>query len=148
MSLVKWNQPAKLTSRRNWIENFFAETDDFLKSWNWDMSHDVPAVNVKEDKEAFLIEVAAPGMKKEDFKLEIENGVLTISAVAEERKEEKTEEFRRQEFSYHNFRRSFWLPENVDGDQIMANYENGLLKLRLPKMPLTNVAKSKTIQVV
>src|SRR6187455_279986 len=82
--LYVWNQPSPLTGKRNWIENFFAETDDFFKNWDWDRGNNVPAINVKEEKEAFLIEIAAPGMKKEDFKVEMENGVLTISASAEE----------------------------------------------------------------
>ncbi|MBK9106031.1 MAG: Hsp20/alpha crystallin family protein [Saprospiraceae bacterium] len=147
MSLIKWNEPTKLMGKRNWVENFFAETDDFLKNWNWDMKVDVPAINVKEEKDAFLIDVAAPGMKREDFKVEVDRGVLIISATTEEKKEEKTDTFRRQEFSYRDFRRSFWLPENIMADQIAAQYENGILKLKIPKME--NVPeKAKTIKVV
>lgn len=148
MSLVKWNEPTKLMGKRNWIENFFSETDDFFKTWNWDTGNDIPAINVKEEKEAFLIDVAAPGMKKEDFKIEVDRGVLMISAATEEKKEEKTEEFRRQEFSYRNFKRSFWLPENIKADQILATYENGLLKLKLPKMNILPEVKGKVIKVV
>ena len=147
MSLIKWNEPTKLMGKRNWVENFFAETDDFLKNWNWDMKVDIPAINVKEEKDAFLIDVAAPGMKREDFKVEVDRGVLIISATTEEKKEEKTDTFRRQEFSYRDFRRSFWLPENIMADQIAAQYENGILKLKIPKME--NVPeKAKTIKVV
>jgi HSP20 family protein len=148
MSLIKWNQPSPLTGRRNWIENFFADTDDFFKNWNWDKSNNVPAVNVKEEKDAFMIEVAAPGMKKDDFKVEMENGVLMISASSEENKEEKTSDYRRQEFSFRNFRRSFWLPENITPDKISAQYENGLLKLTIPKSPALTSVKSHKIQVV
>jgi len=148
MSLIKWNQPSPLTGKRNWIENFFAETDDFFKNWDWDRSNNVPAINVKEEKDAYLIEMAAPGMKKEDFKVEMENGVLMISALTEENKEEKTAEYRRQEFSFRNFRRSFWLPENVAPEKILAKYENGLLKLTLTKTPALAAPMSKKIQVV
>lgn len=148
MSLIKWNQPAKLTGRRNWIENFFMDTDDFFKNWDWDRTNEVPAVNVTEEKEAFLIDVAAPGMKKEDFKIELDRGVLMIGATSELTKEEKTDEFKRREFSYRNFKRSFWLPENVKADQIAATYENGLLKLRLPKLAELPAEKSKMIKVV
>ena len=148
MSLIKWNEPTKLMGKRNWIENFFSETDDFFKTWNWDKGLDVPAMNVKEEKEFFMIDVAAPGMKKEDFKIEVDRGVLMISAITEEKKEEKTEEFRRQEFSYRNFKRSFWLPENVKADLITASYDNGLLKLRLPKMTNMPEEKGKMIKVV
>lgn len=147
MSLIKWNDPMKLMGKRNWVENFFAETDDFLKNWNWDVSQDVPAVNVKDEKDFFMIDVAAPGMKREDFKVEVDRGVLIISATTEEKKEEKTENFKRQEFSYRNFKRSFWLPENVMADKIEAMYENGILKLKLPKM-MEIPEKVKTIKVV
>jgi HSP20 family protein len=147
MSLIKWNEPTKLMGKRNWVENFFAETDDFLKNWNWDMKVDVPAINVKEEKDAFLIDVAAPGMKREDFKVEVDRGVLMISATTEEKKEEKTDTFRRQEFSYRDFKRSFWLPENIMADQIAAHYENGILQLKLPKMAEVP-EKTKMIKVV
>lgn len=147
MSLIKWNDPMKLMGKRNWVENFFAETDDFLKNWNWDVSQDVPAVNVKDEKDFFMIDVAAPGMKREDFKVEVDRGVLIISATTEEKTEEKTENFKRQEFSYRNFKRSFWLPENIMPDKIEAHYENGILKLKLPKM-MEIPEKVKTIKVV
>lgn len=147
MSLIKWNEPTKLMGKRNWVENFFAETDDFLKNWNLDMNVMMPAINVKEEKDAFVIDVAAPGMKREDFKVEVDRGVLIISATTEEKKEEKTEDYRRQEFSFRDFKRSFWLPENIMADQIAAHYENGILQLKLPKM--VNVPeKAKTIKVV
>ena len=148
MSLIKWNEPTNLLSKRNWIENFFSETDDFFKTWNWDRGFDVPAINVKEEKEFFFIDVAAPGMKKEDFKIEVDRGVLMISATTEVKKEEKTEEFKRKEFSYRNFKRSFWLPENVKSDMILATYEDGLLKLKLPKMTNMPLEKGRMIKVV
>lgn len=146
MSLIKWNEPTKLM-KRNWVENFFADTDDFLKNFNLDMNAAMPAVNVKEENDAFIIDVAAPGLKKEDFKVEVDRGVLMISATTEEKKEEKTDEFKRQEFSYRNFKRSFWLPESVMTDKIDARYENGILELKIPKMAVLP-DKTKTIKVV
>lgn len=148
MSLVKWNQPSKLLGRRNWIENFFAEADDFLKNWDWDKESTVPAVNVREEKDAFMIDVAAPGMKKEDFKVEFEKGVLMITGKTEMRREEKTDTFQRKEFSYSDFKRSFWVPDNVNADQISAVYEDGLLRLKLPKLMTMPDEKGKTIKVV
>jgi HSP20 family protein len=148
MAMLKWNPPSPLTGKRNWIENFFAETDDFFKNWEWDRKNDVPEVNVREEDDAFLIEVAAPGMKKEDFQVEMDNGVLIISASTEENKEPIATQYRRQEFNFRNFRRSFWLPENVAPDMISATYENGLLKLILPKTQALVSPKSKKIQVV
>jgi HSP20 family protein len=95
----------------------------------------LPAVNVKETEDSFEIEVAAPGMKKEDFKVNIENNVLTISSEKkEERKEEEKGRFTRREFSYQSFQRSFSIPENlVDGEKISARYCEGILCIALPK---------------
>jgi len=148
MSLVKWNQPTKLLGRRNWIENFFAEADDFLKNWDWDRESTVPSVNVREEKDMFMIDVAAPGMKKDDFKVEFDKGVLMITGQHEVKKEEKTDTFQRKEFSYTDFKRSFWVPDNVNAEQITAVYEDGLLKLKLPKLTTLPEEKGKTIKVV
>jgi HSP20 family protein len=145
MSLVNWNQPTRLTSRRNWIENFFAETDDFFKDFNWDKSVDVPAVNVKEEENQYLVEVAAPGMKKEDFTIRMENNILMISAKTESSSEEKKDNFVRKEFNYRNFSRSFWMPENVDANAINAAYKDGVLTLTLPKLAAPVAAPAKSI---
>lgn len=147
MSLINWAQPPKLTSRRNWVENFFAETDDFFKTANWDTSFDVPAINVKDEPKFYFIEVAAPGMKKEDFKITVENGILLITSKTESMKEEKKESFLRKEFNYRNFSRSFWLPETVDANAIKAKYEDGMLKLELPKINVPERAKTRSINI-
>jgi HSP20 family protein len=147
MSLVKWNQPTKLTGRRNWVENFFLDTNDFLKNFDFDKDTAVPAVNVKEEPEFFQIEIAAPGMKKTDFKIEIQNGVLVMSAKSEELKEEKEDNFMRREFNFRNFSRSFWMPENVKSDAIKATYEQGVLKLILPKMNIVPTPATKFIPI-
>lgn len=117
-------------------DNFFPK--DLM---DWGMSNfsstdtTLPAVNVKESDDAFEIEVAAPGMNKEDFKVNLENNVLTISSEKkEERKKEEKGQYTRREFSYQSFQRSFTIPENlVEGDQISAKYCDGLLCIHLPK---------------
>lgn len=95
----------------------------------------VPAVNIKETDVSFGIELAAPGKKKEDFNIEIDHNVLTISSEEKNEKEEKDNEgkYTRKEFSYSSFRRSFTLPETVNSDAIQANYETGVLHIVLPK---------------
>lgn len=108
----------------DWTNTNFSSTDTTL-----------PAVNVKEDDDAFLIEVAAPGMKKDDFKVNFENNLLTITS---EKKEEKHEEekgrYSRREFSYQSFQRSFTVPESVvEGEKISAKYCEGILCITLPK---------------
>ncbi|UZR95177.1 Hsp20/alpha crystallin family protein [Chondrinema litorale] len=106
----------------------------------------VPAVNVSETENAYRLELAVPGRKKEDFKVEVDNNVLTISS---ESKEEKTEDkkegkFTRREFTYHSFSRAFTLPENVNADSIEAAYNDGVLKLDIEKVP---VVKPKSIEI-
>jgi len=92
-----------------------------------------PAVNVSEDEKEYSIEVAAPGLSRKDFNLEIENDVLTISSEHKESKEENKTNFLRREFNYQSFKRSFQLPDTVDQEQIRATHEEGILKLTLPK---------------
>ena len=117
--------------------------DDFFAKDLFDWSNSnfsttgttVPAVNVKETAETFVVEMAAPGMKKEDFKVELNNNILTISAEVKHENEERQEErWTRKEFSYQSFQRSFQIAkEAVDADKIEAKYENGVLHLSIPK---------------
>lgn len=95
----------------------------------------LPAVNVKETSDSFEVEMAAPGMNKDDFKVELNNNVLTISSEQKQEHEEKEgEKYSRKEFSYQSFQRSFHLSkEAVDADNIQAKYENGVLRLQIPK---------------
>ncbi len=92
----------------------------------------VAAVNIVEAPDHYRIEMAAPGLKKDDFELKMDNGVLTIS-VDKEWELEEGHEFRRREFAYYSFERSFMLPDTVDVDHIKANYKNGILTVTLPK---------------
>ena len=94
----------------------------------------LPSVNVKEDNEAFEVEMAAPGFEKKDFKIEINNSVLTVSSEKKVENETKEgQQFTRKEFSFQSFSRSFTLPNIVEGDKISAKYENGILKIGIPK---------------
>ncbi|MEN7548571.1 Hsp20/alpha crystallin family protein [Rapidithrix thailandica] len=106
----------------------------------------LPSVNVKETDKSFELEVAAPGMDKKDFKIELDNDMLVISAEKEQKTEEKEGKYTRQEFSYSSFRRSFTLPERmVEIEKITANYKEGILYLHIPK---TNEAKTKPVQQI
>ena len=120
------------------VPSFF---DDFISKNAFDWSNannaygaSLPAVNIKEDVNNFELEVAVPGMKKNDFKIELENDVLVISAEKEENDEQSDVNYSRREFSYSSFKRTFTLPENkVDGDKVNAKYEDGVLHVTLPK---------------
>lgn len=107
--------------------NFF-ETDNFLPK-----TLRTPAVNVSEKTEAYELSVAAPGLKKDDFNIDVEGNMLTISCENEENKEEKDNKYTRTEYSYSSFSRSFTLPEEVAQDKIEASYQDGVLQVKLPK---------------
>jgi HSP20 family protein len=116
---------------RSMFENLWSNAmfdDDLIKQ------HRLPAVNVKQNEKDYEIQVAVPGMKKEDLKINLENGVLTISAETEEEKESKEGQFTRKEFSFNSFQRSFTLPDDVDENSITAHYENGILSLTIGKL--------------
>lgn len=97
------------------------------------MESSMPAVNIREKEKEYLIEVAAPGMKKNDFNIDMEEGRLTISSQKEEEKNEENEGYRRREYNYSSFSRSFNLPENVKPEDIKAQYQDGVLCLTIPK---------------
>ncbi len=93
-----------------------------------------PAVNVSETSEAFILEVAVPGLKKEDITLKVEKEALVISATKEEKSEETKEHYTRREFNFSNFERRFQLNDTVDAENIKANFANGILNIVLPKV--------------
>jgi HSP20 family protein len=116
--------------------------DEFFKPWNelfdngssfFGRVMTVPAVNILENKEDYKVSLAVPGMKKEDFNIDVEGNMLSISCEKEENTEEKEEQFTRKEYNYTSFSRSFTLPEGVNKEKIEAKYEDGVLKLVLPK---------------
>lgn len=108
----------------------------------------LPSVNVLEQKDSFEIQVAAPGIKKENFKIDLERNVLTVGSETREETEQKDSDgsFTRREFNYSSFSRSFTLPDSVDSDRIEAAYENGILKITVPKKDIT-VENIKSIEI-
>jgi HSP20 family protein len=120
--------------------------DDFFAN-RWFREMTVPAVNIKESDSAFNLEVAAPGMKKSDFKLEVKEGMLYISAELRQEEEETDKGYTRKEFSFNAFTRSFWLPEDVKADEIKASYEEGILHIAIPKMKTEKKSAAKLIEI-
>ena len=116
--------------------------EDFFKPWNewfenggnfWNRTLSVPAVNITENKSNYEVSLAVPGVKKDDFRIDVEGNILTISSKKEETKEEKEKKFSRKEYNYSSFSRSFSLPDEVNKEKIDAVYQDGVLKLTLPK---------------
>ncbi len=125
----------------SFLENEFPSLakNDFFKT---------PAlVNVKDTKESFNIEVAAPGFKKEEFSIKVENNMLTISAESKTENENADEKYTRKEFNFTSFSRSFTLPKTVDVAKIEAGYNNGILHVALPKKEEAKQAPSIEVKI-
>jgi HSP20 family protein len=138
MTLIKWKKPSENGLPNNQIiyntpftglmENFFG--DDFLTK---EYASFVPSANVSEETDRFNLELSAPGFEKENFKIVLNKGVLNISGEHKSEKEATEKNYTRKEYNYGSFQRSFTLPEEVNEDKIDAKYENGILKVVLPK---------------
>lgn len=127
-----------LIKRNSFIPSSTSLFDDFFSRdlFDWSKSEGnglVPRVNIKENNDGFSVDIAAPGMKKEDVQVELDNDMLTVSSEVSQNQEEKDERYTRKEFSYHAFRRSFYLPNTVEVDEINATYKDGILNLWIPK---------------
>ncbi len=137
-SLIKKNKSLLPSFSRFWddYDLFNRNLTNWGPSNYSDVDTTLPAVNIKETKDSYEVEMAAPGMKKEDFKIELDRNILTISSEKTEEHEEngEDEKYSRKEFSYQSFQRSFNLPkEVVDEEKIKAEYKNGVLHLVIPK---------------
>jgi HSP20 family protein len=144
-TLVRRNGPdAQRGLMRPFFQDFF-DVENFFGRDLFQGSKSLPAVNISEDDKAYHIDVVSPGFKKEDFKVNVENNVLTISAETKQETTNNNEgnqegnqqgnnrQYSRREYSYSSFTRSFQLPENVKEDEIDASYTDGILKLQIPK---------------
>lgn len=142
MSLVRFSQ-SPLFDRFfdgeffDWSNKNFSQTNTTL-----------PSVNIKENENEYMLEVAAPGFEKEDFKIEQHNDLLTISSEKKVEKENKDDErFTKREFSYQSFSRSFTLPQTADGEKISANYDKGILTVSIPKREEAKPKAPRLVQV-
>ena len=138
MTLARRNQ--------NWLPSIF--NDFFDNDWMERTSATAPAINVKDSKDEFLIEVAAPGMTKDDFNVHIEGDdslVICMEKKNESKEEKKETRFLRREFSYSQFQQTMILPDDVDKEKIEAKMENGVLHINLPKLSVEQQQKSKRV---
>jgi HSP20 family protein len=113
------------------IPSFFSDT--FERMWNDEEVNWMPSVNIKERQDDFRIDLAVPGMSKEDFHVEVDNGILTVRGERKEENEDKDDRVTRKEFHYGAFRRTFTLPEAANPDDIRASYKDGILSLTIAK---------------
>lgn len=145
MAIVRWEPWTGFSSLRREMDRLF---DDFgrgtgeekgLATWNW-----APAVDIYEKGEEYVVKANLPGMKKEDIKVSLHNGALTISGETKREQEVKEEYYYRSERAYGAFSRAIGLPSEVDPEKIKATYESGVLELRIPK---AEKAKAKEIKI-
>jgi HSP20 family protein len=148
MSLIKRNNGGLLPSFSSlpslWSDFF---DDRFFNVDLPEVSGFMPAVNIKESKNDFKLELSAPGFSKNDFKVKVEDDVMTISAEKKEEKEEKNERYARREFYHNAFSRSFTLPSSVKSEKVEAHYENGILQLVIPKKEEAKASVVKEVAI-
>ena len=132
MTLVKFANGHKNHAVNPFFSDVFDSilNDSFLSD---KLSSRVPAVNISETENEFHIELAAPGLKKDDFKISLDKNVLSVSADKKDEKVEEGKKFSKREYSYNSFTRSFTLPETADAGKIEAEYNDGVLNLKVAK---------------
>ena len=125
--------------------------DDFFNTnWNFDIptySNSLPAVNIKENDKEFSLQIASPGLNKEDFQVSFEENVISIEVVKKDDVKKNNTDFTRFEFDYNSFKRSFTIPESVETSKIEALYLNGVLNINLPKKKEAQPLPKKLIKI-
>jgi HSP20 family protein len=140
MTLIRWHRPTGLADM---FQNFFdSDFNEFFGRRFID-----PAANIIENPDSFQLDLAAPGLKKEYFKINLENNILTISSEVQDEKDEEGKNYSRKEFFYGSFSRSFTLPKSIDLEKISADYESGILKVKLPKKEEAKLEVKKEIKI-
>lgn len=129
----------------SWMDDILSKGfgTEFMSNFNTGIT--LPAVNVLDNAEEYVVEMAVPGLKKSDFDINLDNQLLSISAETKVENEDDHENYTRREFGYSSFKRTFSLPETVETDKIAAKYEDGILKVTLPKR---DEAKKKPLKQI
>ena len=141
MSLIRWTPWQELESMNRQLSRILDDQDSPMKR---DAGQWLPSVDVKETEDALLVEAELPGIDKKDVKLDIKDGVLTISGERSYEKDVKEENIHRIERSYGSFSRSFSLPRNIDTEKVDATMKDGVLKVKLSKL---ETAKGRSITI-
>ena len=131
----------------SWFDDILGKgfTSEYLSNFNTGIT--LPKTNIRETVDAYFVEMAVPGLKKDDLELKLDNQMLSISAETKKENEENKDNYTRREFGYSSFKRSFILPEFIDESKIKAKYNEGILSIELPKMEEAKPKPPKTIKV-
>ncbi|MBP1839729.1 Hsp20/alpha crystallin family protein [Formosa algae] len=146
-SLANTNSNENFPTLSTWLDDIFNRDLPSVFTSNFNTGMTLPKVNIKETADAFIVEMAVPGLKKSDFHIDLDNQMLSISTKTEQEKEENTAQYTRREFGYSSFKRSFSLPESVNADKINAKYNDGILNIVLPKKEEAKQKPARTIEI-
>lgn len=146
-SPINGNETSTQKGLSSWVDNFFENRlgAGFLSNFNTGIT--LPAVNIKENAEEYILELAIPGMKKSDFNIDLDNKALSISSEVETENEENNNTYTRREFGYSSFKRTFILPDTVEADHVKAKYNDGILSIILPKREEAKQKPPKRIEI-
>ncbi len=129
---------------RSWMDDFFDTIDTSVNRFQ---SPTVPAVNVVELEDSFRIDFAAPGLQKSDFRINLDNNVLTVKSEKEVSNEDVNENYTRREFSFTSFKRTFTLPDSANSEKVSAEYKDGILSISIAKREEAKVKPSRDIEI-
>lgn len=146
-SLANSNSNQNFPTWPNLLEDIFNRDLPSVFTSNFNNGFSMPKVNIKETADDFEVEMAVPGLKKSDFNIDIDNQVLSISTETKEENEHKEENYTRKEFGYSSFKRTFTLPESVNDENIHATYNEGILKILLPKKEEAKQKPARSIKI-
>tara|TARA_R110000868_G_scaffold410962_1_gene701096 strand:+ start:1769 stop:2245 length:477 start_codon:yes stop_codon:yes gene_type:complete len=146
-SLSNTNSGLNFPTWSRWIDDVLTNDLPSVFRSNFNTGITLPKVNIKETAEAFMVDMAVPGLKKSDFHIDLDNQLLSISTEMKEENESNENNYTRREFGYASFKRSFTLPESVDDAKIDARYNDGILSIHLPKKEEAKQKPARTIKI-
>ncbi|WP_347924708.1 Hsp20/alpha crystallin family protein [Pontimicrobium sp. SW4] len=147
-SLANTNSNTNFQNWSNWLDDIFNRDLPSVFTSNFNTGISLPKVNIEETADAFIVDMAVPGLKKSDFHLNLDNQLLSISTELKEEKEHEEKNYTRREFGYSSFKRTFTLPESVNEDKIDARYKDGILSIHLPKKEEAKQKPARTIKIL
>ena len=146
-SLANKNSNQNYPTLSTWLDDVFNRDLPSVYTSNFNTGITLPQVNIKETADAFVVDMAVPGLKKSDFHIDLDNQLLSISTELKEDKEHKEENYTRREFGYSSFKRTFTLPESVNDEKINASYNEGVLSVILPKKEEAKLKPARSISI-
>ncbi|REG87686.1 Hsp20/alpha crystallin family protein [Winogradskyella sediminis] len=145
--LANSNSNQSFPTLSTWLDDIFNRDLPSVFTSNFNTGITLPKVNIKETPDAFVVEMAVPGLKKSDFHIDIDNQMLSISTETKEEHEDKGDHYTRREFGYSSFKRTFTLPESVNDEDINATYKEGILNIHLPKKEEAKQKPARSIKI-